>query len=167
MRTTRGHAALKSLARNITAFIAPCALLGCLQMAEDSADKQGREYCGALGKTPVTVQERVSGGSLTPKVTRSLICVDESKLIATNPAFGAALLPEPRTRGALVVHVQPSSFAARAGLRANDIVYEYDGRAIESAADLQSAVAQPGTPGQAVLIRWSRMDVEMSGSLQY
>jgi S1-C subfamily serine protease len=136
-------------------------------MAEQSADKQAQEYCAASGKTPVTIEEKVSGGPLAPKVARSLTCVDESKLVATNPAFGAKLYPTPRTRGALVIHVQPGSFAARVGLRTKDLVYEYDSHTIESAADLQSAVAQPGKPGEPVLVKWSREDVDMSGSSQY
>jgi S1-C subfamily serine protease len=141
------------------------ALLGCVEMAQKNADRQAKEYCAAQGKTPVPIQKKVSGG-LVPRVAEALVCVDEKQLVATNAVFGADLLPDPRVKGALVIHVLPGSCAARVGLRTNDLVYEYNGHSIESAADLQQAVAQPPKPGETVTVKWARNLVEMSGSTQ-
>ena len=126
----------------IITAICVAALLSCVQMAEHSADKQATEYCLEQGKTPVVIGKKVSA-SVYPKVAEAIVCVDETQLIPTNSAFGANLLPDPREKGARIVHVMPNSLAAKAGLRTNDLVFEYRGKTVGSAADLQSAVSTP------------------------
>ncbi|HXE14114.1 MAG TPA: PDZ domain-containing protein [Bryobacteraceae bacterium] len=54
----------------------------------------------------------------------------------------AASLGMPETRGALVDNVQPHSPAAKAGLKPNDVVLQFDGVDITGSADLGVLVSQ-------------------------
>lgn len=60
-----------------------------------------------------------------------------------------------RDRGLLVVHVDPDTPAARAGLQAGDVLLEVDGRSIEDAPDLHRAVREleEGTPAAVRVLR--------------
>jgi S1-C subfamily serine protease len=141
------------------------ALTACAEMAERDADERASKYCAKQGKTPVPIEKEVSG-PFDSQVAEAFVCIDETRLLATQPAFGADLMPDSRVRGAHIIHVSRGSYAARVGLRTNDLVYEYDGQAIGSADDLQHAVAHTET-GKTVSIKWERNLTEMSGSAQY
>jgi serine protease Do len=54
--------------------------------------------------------------------------------------------------GAAVVDVSPDSGAAKAGLRAGDIILDYDGRAVHQSADLPPMVGM-STPGSTVPVQ--------------
>jgi len=57
--------------------------------------------------------------------------------------------------GVLISQVFEGGPAAKAGLKARDVVLEYNGKPMKTSYDLQSAVAwtKPGTPGALVILR--------------
>jgi serine protease Do len=71
-------------------------------------------------------------------------------LQAVDPEMAAAL-GAAEAKGALVNAVEPGSPAARAGLRAGDVITALDGRAVESPRDLAAAVAAVA-PGRSVTL---------------
>jgi Do/DeqQ family serine protease len=85
------------------------------------------------------------------KVERGWLGVSLQPLDAELAA--AVGLPEPR--GALVAGVEPGSPAARAGLRAGDVVLEVGGRPVRNPRDLAAAVAE-AKPGAALALAVSR-----------
>ncbi|WP_027285073.1 DegQ family serine endoprotease [Rubritepida flocculans] len=67
----------------------------------------------------------------------------------------AAALNLPEPKGALVSAVQPGSPAARAGLRAGDVVTAVEGRSVATPRDLAAAVAELA-PGRSATLRLLR-----------
>ncbi len=73
-----------------------------------------------------------------------------------------------RPRGALIAQVGPDSPAAKAGLAAGDIILSFDGKPIETSADLPHVVGliAPGTAVTAEVLREGdelALDVEVGG----
>ncbi len=71
--------------------------------------------------------------------------------------------------GVLVASVEAGGAAAKAGIRAGDVLLEFDGHEIESGRDLRGAVAdsEPGETVKVKLLRDSRpleLDVTMGGA---
>ena len=65
-----------------------------------------------------------------------------------------------RPRGALVAQVQGDSPAARAGLRAADVILAFDGKAVENSADLPRVVGLT-KPGSKVAVQvWRKGKIE-------
>ncbi len=58
------------------------------------------------------------------------------------------------TTGALVMEVDPSGTAARAGLREGDVITQVNRRAVESAADASKELQQVKSGGTAMLLIW-------------
>jgi serine protease Do len=71
----------------------------------------------------------------------------------------AASLGMPETRGALVDDVQPHSPAAKAGLKPNDVVLQFDGVDVGGSADLGVLVsqAQPGHKSSLAIFRHGKV----------
>jgi serine protease Do len=61
----------------------------------------------------------------------------------------------PNGRGALITEVTPDSPAERAGLKADDVIVEFDGRPVEDTGSFRSRVAttEPGTSVDITVIR--------------
>jgi serine protease Do len=59
------------------------------------------------------------------------------------------------TRGVLIPDISPDSAAAKAGLKAGDIVVEFDGKPVEKAAEFQRRVAmkKPGSEVELTILR--------------
>jgi len=72
----------------------------------------------------------------------------------------AAALSLPDSQGALVAEVVPEGAAARAGIRAGDVIRRYAGAAIEEPRDLSKAVArtEPGSRTALEVFRNSRTE---------
>jgi serine protease Do len=76
----------------------------------------------------------------------------------------AAALKAGEARGALVSGIEADSPAAKAGLRAGDVITGFDGRAIASPRDLAMAVAG-ARPGAAVALSWRRDGAAQEGRI--
>lgn len=61
----------------------------------------------------------------------------------------------PATRGVIVTDVEPNSPAARAGLKDNDVILEYDGQVVEGTVQFRRLVRET-PPGRAVNLSVSR-----------
>jgi serine protease Do len=86
------------------------------------------------------------------RIRRGWLGIDVQPL---DPALASALGARD-TRGALVVDVRRGGPAARVGLRPGDIVYEVDGRPVDSAARMLAAIAG-FAPGRRITLKaWRR-----------
>jgi len=61
----------------------------------------------------------------------------------------------PATRGAIVAEVEPNSPAAKAGLKPNDVILEYDGQAVEGTVQFRRLIRET-PPGRTVELTISR-----------
>jgi len=96
----------------------------------------------AQGKRAVVFHSETKNSSWQgPIATVEAVCVDPHNLVHTGDAFGATLLADMEGKGAYVIKVEPGSIAERAGLKHADIVLEYDGHRIATAAELQTAIS--------------------------
>lgn len=98
---------------------------------------------------------RVVRGSLGVQTRMALITDDEAQALELIEA-----------RGALIASVDPASSGEAAGLRAGDVIVEFQAAPIETAEDLGTrvALAQPGSRAKVVLIRDGKrrvMDVDV------
>ncbi|HUQ64469.1 MAG TPA: trypsin-like peptidase domain-containing protein [Acidimicrobiales bacterium] len=88
---------------------------------------------------------------------------------AQRAVLGVSLQNDPSGSGAVIGQTAPGSPAAKAGLRAGDVVTALDGKDISSADDLVAAL-QSYKPGDSVSVTWSRQGsqhtakVELAGS---
>lgn len=135
-------------------------------------------YARGAGE-PVTLDVRRGGRTLTVRVpvverstgsTRLADLVGQQQSIARlgltaldlSPAIAELLPPLRRDRGAVIARVAPDApYSQQGRLAPGDVVYELNGRTIESAAQLRAA-AEALTPGAAVVLH-----VEREGVLHY
>jgi serine protease Do len=85
------------------------------------------------------------------RVTRGWLGISTQ---AISPAVARLLNVEP-TAGALVVAVHPAGPATHAGIRAGDVIVEYNGRSVIDASELPSLVAKTAV-GRQVAVRITR-----------
>src|SRR5206468_1006944 len=82
----------------------------------------------------------VPSGSVLARLAEKHRPVDASSLLALgDPAFDRATPLVPPATGVMVKAVLPGSAAAKGGLRAGDVLLEYDGATLESPDDLKPA----------------------------
>jgi serine protease Do len=119
-------------------------------------------YAGVSFAIPIDValevaaQLRAHGG-----VTRGRIGVRLQELTSEL----ARALKLPRAGGALVVEVFPRNAAARAGMQPGDVVVRFDGRPVETDAELVRLTAQ-ATPGATVDVELLRFGAPLLVRLQ-
>jgi S1-C subfamily serine protease len=130
------------------------------------AQHQAKAYCEAEGKEPFVLDSAETNSWHGPLVTVRAACIRPEDLTHTTDAFGALLLADVDIKGAQVLKVVPGSIADRAGLHYPDVVFEYEGRPIETAAALQSAVANTNS-GSPVLLRVHRNQKEVLVHAQF
>jgi S1-C subfamily serine protease len=82
-----------------------------------------------------------------------------------NP-FGVDAYADIDVRGAAILKANSGSIAEKAGIKFNDIIQEFDGRAIATANDLQAAVASVPA-GKQVPIKLHRSQKEISTTAQF
>ncbi|MEN0019698.1 MAG: trypsin-like peptidase domain-containing protein [Planctomycetota bacterium] len=79
--------------------------------------------------------------------------------------LGIVVIDPDRGEGAVVIDVAPGSPADRVGVEPNDVVIEFGGRGVNSAAAMQRAVN--GTPGREARITVLRNGSRASGSIDW
>ena len=109
---------------------------------------------GQRGVPVIAVDDEYVVGFDRPRLEQLLVRAPGPR---PGPVFGAAVADAARmelrrggtaTAGAYVGRVRPDSAAARAGLVPGDVIIEMNGRRIETAADVEAALAgvAPGAP---------------------
>jgi len=101
---------------------------------------------------PVNLAQRVAGELIkTGKVTRGWLGVAIQDI---NPQLAKALNLQ-TTNGVVITRVQSNSPAAKAGLKKEDVIQQFDGKALENADQLSTWVAStpPGASAKMQILR--------------
>jgi len=118
---------------------------------------------GQRGVPVITIDDNVVVGFNRRRLEELL-----SKKSAGKPRLGAAVAdagPRLQVKGAYVGRVRPDSPAARAGLKAGDVIVELNGQPIRSATDLERVTGSLRTGEQVTLVyvrRGQRIHSELS-----
>lgn len=140
------------------------AVSGCDPMRD--AEQSAHQACAKQGKQAVILDEQSHDSGLTRKAAVTLVCVEPQYLVHTTDAFGVVLYANERVKGAVVVGITPGSIADKAYLKVEDVIYEFGGTAIGSAAELRTAV-QAVPAGHQVLIKFHRTQYERGAYAQF
>jgi len=143
-----------------------CALsiAGC---ATQMVQQQARDACEKQGKRALVIQSEHSGiPLLIESAGVTYYCVRPEDVVHTRETFGVDAVSMPDVAGAAVLSVVPASLAGKAGVTNGDVVYEYAGRAIANAGELQQAVADSAA-GSQVQIKLRRNQKETAVSVQF
>src|SRR5215213_7438960 len=118
---------------------------------------------GQQGVPVIRVGDQYVVGFDRPRLERALATLSRTDGVGARPAFGAAIVDATgvalrrgaATAGAYVGRVRPETPAARAGLRAGDVIVGIDGRAVDTAGDAEAALrALPaGRPFEVAYLR--------------
>jgi hypothetical protein len=130
------------------------------------AEAQAKDYCAKRGLQPFILDRERTETWMGPFATLRLHCIDPQDIVHTIDAFGVDLISSKNINGAMILKVTPGTIGAKAGLAADDVVYEYAGQPVGSAADLRSAVADTA-PGQQVSIKLRREKQEVTITAQF
>jgi S1-C subfamily serine protease len=145
-------------------------LLGALSIAgcaTQMVQQQARDACQKQGKQALVVNQQHSGiPLLIESAGATYYCVRPDQVVHTRDAFGVDAVSVPDLPGAAVLSVAPASLAARAGLQSGDAIYQYAGRTIGNAGELQQAVADTAA-GSLVEVRLRRNDKEVAARVQF
>jgi predicted metalloprotease with PDZ domain len=128
-------------------------LSGCAtQMVEHNA----KESCATEGKKAFVVDLKQSGIPLfLETASAKVLCVGPDDITHMPADFGADAVSASNLHGAGIFSVTPGSVADKAGLKPEDVVYEFAGRSIARATDLRVAVDSM-SPGDEALIKLRR-----------
>lgn len=125
-------------------FVAGCAT----QMVEKSAN----DYCAKQDKKAFLFDAKQSGIPLfIESASAMVLCVGPDDVTHLPTIFGADAVSASNFHGAGIFSVTPGSVADKAGVKPNDIVYEFAGRSIDRATDLRVAVDSMSTGDQAII----------------
>jgi putative serine protease PepD len=119
---------------------------------------------GQRGVPVITVGDEVVIGFDRPRLEQLL-----APRPARGPRLGAAVAdagPHLQASGAYVGHVRAGSPAARAGLRAGDVIVELDGQPVDGAASLERLVKQLNL-GMAFPVVYVRRGQRVLGQLTF
>jgi len=119
---------------------------------------------GQRGVPVITVGDEVVVGFDRPRLERLL-----AQRPAPGPRLGASVAdagPHLQTRGAYIGRVRTGSPAARAGLRAGDVIVELHGQSIDGAASLERLVNQLSL-GMTVPVVYVRRGQRIAGQLTF
>jgi hypothetical protein len=123
-------------------FVSGCAS----QMVEHDAN----ESCAKQDKKAFLFDAKQSGIPLfIESASAMVLCVGPDDITHLPTIFGADAVSASNFHGAGIVSVMPGSVADKAGVKPNDIVYEFAGRAIDRATDLRVAVDSMSQGDQA------------------
>jgi hypothetical protein len=116
--------------------------------------------CAREGKQAYVLEEQ------RPGVPGKMLCIQPNQLVRIPSPFGIDALASVNIKGAAILKVAPDSIADKAGIRYDDVIYEFAGQPIGTVAELQAAVAAMRA-GQQVLIRFRRNETEASVTAQF
>jgi membrane-associated protease RseP (regulator of RpoE activity) len=126
---------------------------GC---ATQMVEKNANDSCAAQGKKAVIFDSKQSGIPLfIESASATFLCVGPDDVTHLPPIFGADAVSASNFHGAAIFSVTAGSVAAKAGLKPNDIVYEFAGRPIALATDLRVEVDSM-SPGDQAMIKLRR-----------
>jgi S1-C subfamily serine protease len=122
---------------------------GC---ATQMVEKNANDSCAAEGKKAFIVDEKQSGIPLViESASAKYLCVGPDDVTHLPANFGADAVSASNFHGAGIFSVTPGLIADKAGLKPNDIVYEFAGRSIVLATDLRVAVDSMSPQDQALI----------------
>jgi hypothetical protein len=126
---------------------------GC---ATQMVEKNANDSCAAQGKKAVIFDSKQSGIPLfIESASATFLCVGADDVTHLPPIFGADAVSASNFHGAAIFSVIAGSVAAKAGIKPNDIVYEFAGRPIALATDLRVEVDSM-SPGDQAMIKLRR-----------
>ena len=122
---------------------------GCAtQMVKENANAS----CAKQGKKAFIFDAKQSGIPLfIESASASYLCVGPDDVTHLPASFGADVVSASNFHGAGIFSVTPGSGADKAGLKPNDIVYEFAGRSIDRATDLRVAVDSMSSGDQVII----------------
>ena len=125
------------------------ALAGC---ASAMVEHDAQSSCAKQHKTAFLFDAHQSGIPLVfESASVMVLCVGPDDVTHLPAVFGADAVSASNFQGAGIVSVAAGAVAARAGLKPNDIVYEFAGHSIASVADLRIEVDSHAAGEQAVV----------------
>lgn len=137
------------VALNLMAFL----VSGC---ATQMVEKNANDTCKAQGKKAFIFDSKQSGIPLfIESASATFLCVGPDDITHLPTTFGADAVSASNFNGAGIISVTPGLIADKAGIKANDIVYEFAGRPIERARNLAVAVDSM-SPGTEAIIKLRR-----------
>jgi hypothetical protein len=135
--------------RHAAGCLLALALSGCAALM---VEKDANDSCAKQGKKAFIFDAKQSGIPLfIESASAMVLCVGPDDITHLPPVFGADAVSASNFRGAGIVSVTPGSVADKAGLKTNDIVYEFAGHPIALPADLRVEVNSMSAGDQAVL----------------
>jgi hypothetical protein len=135
---------------------------GC---ATQMVEKNANDTFKAQGKKAFIFDSKQSGIPLfIESASAMVLCVGPDEVTHLSTTFGADAVSASNFDGAGILSVTPGLIADKAGIKANDIVYEFAGRPIERARNLAVAVdsMSPGTEAINKLRRNGTKDVTVT-----
>ena len=124
-------------------------LTGC---ATAMVEHDAHTSCAKQNKTAFLFDAHQSGIPLVfESASVMVLCVGPDDVTPLAPVFGADAVSASNFQGAGILSVTAGAVAARAGLTPNDIVYEFAGHPIASAADLRIEVDSQASGDQALV----------------
>jgi hypothetical protein len=128
----------KEMLRPLVLALLGFVLAGC---AAQMVEKDAKNSCAKQGKKAFIFDAHQSGiPLLIDSASAMVLCVGPEDITHLPPAFGADAVSSSNFTGAGILVVNPGAMAAKAGVKPNDIVYEFAGHPITSAADLRTEV---------------------------
>jgi hypothetical protein len=122
---------------------------GC---ATQMVEKNANDSCAAQGKKAFIFDAKQSGiPLLVESASAMVICVGPEGVTHLPTIFGADAVSSSNFNGAGILSVTPGAIADKAGLKPNDIVYEFGDRPIDHARDLGVAIDSMASGDQALI----------------
>jgi serine protease Do len=105
---------------------------------------------GKTGSVPIVLGELTADVGREPGVEQDKIGISLQTL---NPEVAGLLGVDPNTKGAVITEVASNSRAARAGLRAEDVIVEIDRKPVASAEQAIAALKENAKAGHLLRVR--------------
>jgi PDZ domain len=131
---------------------------GC---AAKMVERNANNSCAAQGKKAFIYNAKQVGiPLLVESASAMVLCAGPDDVVHLPAAFGADGISAAILNGVGILSVTPGLVADKAGLKPNDIVYDFGGYIVIRAAELRSAI-DPMTAGGQAVIKFRRNGQEM------